>query len=44
MDVQRVLEQVEDRHINEAFDAIIDEANNNLDRRLDEFDYWTWSI
>jgi|JI9StandDraft_1071089.scaffolds.fasta_scaffold993638_1 TATA-binding protein-associated factor Taf7 len=38
-DVNKVLDEVEYRHINDAFDAIIDEANNNLTNRYSDFDY-----
>lgn len=37
-DVSKVLDDVEYRHINEAFDAIIDEANANLGGHYSDFD------
>lgn len=38
-DVEKVLDEVEYRHLNDAFDAIIDEANANVSNRFSEFDY-----
>ena len=38
VDVNKVLDEVEDRQLNEAFDAIIDAANANLDSQLEHFD------
>jgi hypothetical protein len=37
-DVTKVLDEVEDRHLNDAFDAIIDAANANLDVNFGDFE------
>lgn len=37
-DVTKVLDEVEDKQLNDAFDAIIDAANANLDAPLYDFD------